>query len=101
MPKIVNLVAIVVLSIAVLAGMTLAALNSSAPPARERSIESVIEDLANPDVDRVQAAERELERRWPDSREALEIAAESDDAVIAGRATRLIQHLTPTGTGIE
>lgn len=101
MPRILNLAAIIVGVLALLAGMTFAALRSSRPPARERDLGSIVEDLSHADPVVAQEAERELERRWPGSRPLLEEASRSDDPALSRRARRLLDRLTPPDGGIE
>lgn len=101
MPRILNLAAIVVLTAVLLAGMTIAALRSSTPALPQRTLDALAADLgsANPEIAR--EAEREIERRWPESRRVLEAAAQSDDPLRARRARRLLQQLAPPARGIE
>ncbi|HEY3227465.1 MAG TPA: hypothetical protein VGK61_10785 [Planctomycetota bacterium] len=89
MPKL-NLIGMVVLSLAVAGGAAVLALRGEGPRPDSRRLGSLLRQLGDPDPDIRRDAERELKAFGPRATAALREAADGPDPVLAGRARALL-----------
>ncbi len=89
MPKL-NLIGMVVLSLAVAGAAAVLALRSEGPRPDTRRLGTLLRQLGDPDPDIRRDAERELKALGPKATAALRDAAEGPDPAIAGRARALL-----------
>jgi len=89
MPKL-NLIGMVVLSLAVAGGAAVLALRGEGPRPDTRRLSSLLRQLGDSDPDIRRDAERELKALGPKATAALRAAAEGSDPVLADRARALL-----------